>query len=625
MLLFPRSLCASLRSPISPSARAFSVSIGRFSRYEKINKTYSAPELMEYNHKDISLQDLEQFPAFNKQIAQSFKKLGYSLLTPVQSRSIIPTLLEEKGVVCRAKTGTGKTMAFVIPTLQTALDYHFETKSGMGKIHTLIIAPTRDLAIQIKDEYFKILKQDRSWSKINVKLCIGGRKDTLRYAPGVLVATPGRLEAELRNPRVAALFSDLKYRVYDEADRLLETGFEESLLNIDRMLREARSHAINPSTKMKSVLFSATVDERVEDFARATMGDEYRYINCVSENEPEAHENIHQTLVKTHNSYELMVAAFSDIFRNFASKPDFKAILFLPTKYGTDFAYDILRQAKRLGLIEKRNVSLLRLHGQMTQGQRDKSTAEFRSCKSGVLVATDVAARGMDFKNVTDVIQLCPSSEVADYVHKVGRTARAGSKGNATLYLSQAEVPYAKALSKKYGITFANETAYETMEEDAAAFEKIAFEKEDVDEFTRAHLSYLSGVVAKYRLRLDDVIRSAHYLSKGLLQDESAKLSISSTTFKQFRLRDPHEETFDVPGGIPHGQFKERRGFNNFKGNNRSNFRSDGRSGYSSNNRSRGYDGQSFNNRNRYGDRDDSMFDKRRNDRHSKRTFNSRY
>lgn len=580
---------------------------------------------MEYNDKDISLQDLEQFPAFNKQIAQSFKKLGYSLLTPVQSRSIIPTLLEEKGVVCRAKTGTGKTMAFVIPTLQTALDYHFETKSGMGKIHTLIIAPTRDLAIQIKDEYFKILKQDRSWSKINVKLCIGGRKDTLRYAPGVLVATPGRLEAELRNPRVAALFSDLKYRVYDEADRLLETGFEESLLNIDRMLRDARSKAINPSTKMKSVLFSATVDERVEDFAKATMGDEYRYINCVSENEPEAHENIHQTLVKTHNSYELMVAAFSDIFRNFASKPDFKAILFLPTKYGTDFAYDILRQAKRLGLIDKRNVSLLRLHGQMTQGQRDKSTAEFRSCKSGVLVATDVAARGMDFKNVTDVIQLCPSSEVADYVHKVGRTARAGSKGNATLYLSQAEVPYAKALSKKYGITFANETSYETMEEDAAAFEKIAFEKEDVDEFTRAHLSYLSGVVAKYRLRLDDVIRSAHYLSKGLLQDESAKLSISSTTFKQFRLRDPHEETFDVPGGIPHGQFKERRGFNNFKGNNRGSNRYDGRSGYSSSNRNRGYDGHSFNNRNRYGDRDDSMFDKRRNDRHSKRTFNSRY
>ncbi|PVH16458.1 uncharacterized protein CXQ87_004749 [Candidozyma duobushaemuli] len=621
MLSLHRSLCASLRSPfIAPATRALSVSMGRFKKYEMINKTYSAPELLEYNDKDITLEDLEKFPAFHKKIAHSFKKLGYSSLTPVQSKSIIPTLLEEKGVVCRAKTGTGKTMAFVIPTLQTALDYHFESKEGMGKIHTLIIAPTRDLAIQIKDEYFKILKQDRSWSKINVKLCIGGRKDSIRYAPGVLVATPGRLEAELRNPRVAALFSDLKYRVYDEADRLLETGFEESLMNIDRMLRDARHKALNRSTKMKSVLFSATVDERVEDFARATMGDEYRYINCVPENEPEAHENIHQTLVKTHNSYESMVAAFSDIFRNFSSKPDFKAIMFLPTKYGTDFAYDILRQAKRFGLIEKKNASLLRLHGQMTQGQRDKATAEFRSCKSGLLVATDVAARGMDFKNVTDVIQLCPSSEVADYVHKVGRTARAGSKGNATLYLSQAEVPYANALSKKYGITFANEVRYETMDEDAPAFEKIALEKEDVDEYTRAHLAYLSGVVAKYRLRLDDVIKSAHHLSKGLLQDENAKLSITATTFKQFRLRDPYEETFDVPGGIPHSQFNDRRGGKGFKNNNKSYNRFDNRSKH------RGYDGNSFSNRNRYGDRDsDSIFDKRRNDRHSKRTFNSRY
>ncbi|KAK8438232.1 hypothetical protein ACI3LY_005099 [Candidozyma auris] len=607
-------LKASIRAlPPAISIRCFASALAAPTRYKDLKQIYKSPELLQYNDKEITVEQLGGIHAFDPKISGAFKRLGYDSLTPVQARSIVPMMVEENGVVCRAKTGTGKTMAFVIPTVQNALDYYFETKRGYGKVHSLIIAPTRDLALQIKDEYEKLLSKDRALSKIRVRLCIGGKSDSFTYAPSIMVATPGRLEANLRNPRFSALFSDLKYRVYDEADRLLDQGFEESLINIDTMLREARVKALNPTTKMRSVLFSATVDKRVDEFARNTMGDDYRYINCVPEDEPEAHENIHQTLVKTKNSYESHVAAFTDIFRNLATKPNYKAIMFVPTVSGTDYLYGILRGGANAGLIDRDTMrssrtSILKLHGQISQGKRDKATTEFRTCKSGVLVCTDVAARGMDFKNVTDVIQICPSSEVADYVHKVGRTARAGTSGNATLYLSKSELPYVRYLQKERGIKFSKEVEYETMSEDAPEFEKIRIYEDETEDYIRSYLGFARGIISSYRLKMEDAIANISNLYRSLIKDPNAKIEISRKMFLQMGLRDPRGEYFNVPGGVPRlGGKDDRKG--GFKGN----FKKRGNNF--------GYRQSNYQSSGKFTDR----IDKRYNDRNSKRTFDSRF
>lgn len=199
-------LKASIRAlPPAISIRCFASALAAPTRYKDLKQIYKSPELLQYNDKEITVEQLGGIHAFDPKISGAFKRLGYDLLTPVQARSIVPMMVEENGVVCRAKTGTGKTMAFVIPTVQNALDYYFETKRGYGKVHSLIIAPTRDLALQIKDEYEKLLLKDRALSKIRVRLCIGGKSDSFTYAPSIMVATPGRLEANLRNPRFSAL------------------------------------------------------------------------------------------------------------------------------------------------------------------------------------------------------------------------------------------------------------------------------------------------------------------------------------------------------------------------------------------------------------------------------------
>lgn len=516
------------------------------------------PEVGVEQKQEITIQELGQSSMFDKRIKKAFVSLGYLDLTPVQLKSIVPIVTEENGVVCRAKTGTGKTMAFVIPTVQTAVEFQHEARQGKGKVQALIIAPTRDLALQIKDEYLKLLHFDRQLaSKCQVRLCIGGKSDSIYNAPQIVVATPGRLEANLRNPNFARLFSDLKYRIYDEADRLLDQGFEESLLNIDTMLKDARKDALDPTSVMKNVLFSATINKRVDGFATETIGSGYKYINCVDENEPESHENIHQTVVRTNNLLESHVAAVSDLFRNLGHQEGYKAILFVPTVSGTDFLHGLLRASESAGhfdseLLRKNKSRILKLHGQMSQAKRDQTTQHFRTCKSGVLVCTDVAARGLDFKNVTDVIQLCPSNEMADYVHKVGRTARAGTEGNATIYLSDAEYRYKTELERQRGIVFSKEVRYETFEEDNERILALNLQEDEVNDYIKSILGFYRGVIGSYRLDMRDVITNVMKLFRSLRQDPEANLNISSRSFQMMGLpRELADVYFDVEGFLP--------------------------------------------------------------------------
>lgn len=579
-----------------------------------------------------SLQTLKDSKKIDSSLFQALNKAGFKTLTPVQEQSMLPIIDEEKGIVCRAKTGTGKTLAFVVPTLQAALD-----QKVRGKASALIIAPTRDLALQIEAEYHKVKSNlsHRNAKNLHIMTFIGGRKTLFdrRSQPSIVVATPGRLQDLLLNNRhFFESMSDITYRVYDEADRLLDQGFEQNLEEIDHLLYDTRKrYGTNPDSELKSVLFSATVDERVDSFSRNTIGPNYKYINCVDENEPEAHENIHQTLVTTKSIYESHISALSYTLKNI-SRRDFKAILFIPTVAGTDCIFELLKELKYNDVFDSNSRSrLYRLHGKMTQGARDRTVKEFRQVSNGVLICTDVAARGLDFSDVSDVIQFVPSREVADYIHKVGRTARAGAKGNAILFLSEAEKKYVKTLQRERGVTFAETIKYDTLEQDEEAILKnLELDETVFEEYTKTLLGFYRGICSNYRFDFSDIVAEVINCHRSFHQDPTIKIPVSNNFISNVLTIPPSTASlyFDVPGGFQLNRAaNSKRSKMNFldygKGNNRS---SRDRNNRDRDGGDRGYGSRNFKTRNsrdnNYGGRNSR--DDRYNGRNSRDDYGGR-
>lgn len=506
---------------------------------------FQKPDVIEALKKgELSIEEFDQLSVFDSRLKQTVKNLRYDAFTPVQQQALLPMLVED-GVVCRAKTGTGKTMAFAIPIVQACIDYHNQTGEP-SRTHALVVAPTRDLANQIKDEFEKLIDHRSLRNTVTIQLSVGGKADTfVRSVPLIIIATPGRLEARLRDSRVQRSLSDLKYKVYDEADRLLDQGFEETLHNIDDLLMRAKlEYGYDKSIPTRNVLFSATIDGRMDSFARETISPSYRFINCVSEADEEAHENIHQTVVHTQNIYELHVAAISDIIRGHEANPDYKAILFVPTVCGLDFLFDILRDISPPTLRR----TIYKLNGGMTQSARERTTERFKTCQGGLLVCTDVAARGLDFKNVTDVVQIAGSSQSADYVHKVGRTARAGASGNATIYLSDLEVRYAQVLKREHGITFDAERVYSTFVEDNAKFEELRLNSDEIEDYIRSIMGFYRSITRTYRLSWERVLKDVVTMMRCMLHDPEAVFRMGDKLFQQnaipFSLVPSYIDTF---------------------------------------------------------------------------------
>lgn len=572
----------------------------------------------------------------HKDILKAIKLAKFTTLTPVQEKSLVP-ILEENGVVCRAKTGTGKTLAFVIPTLQCALENFDAPRGARGKVHALVIAPTRDLALQIESEYKKIIQNmpNQAKNKIHMEVHMGGRKTrTGNVAPAIVIATPGRLNDNLRHSRFANMFTDLKYRVYDEADRLLDEGFSVTLDDIDDQLKQARSMATNPNASFKSVLFSATVDKSVSNFAKSVMGEDYKFINCVDENEPEAHENIEQTLVKTNNIGESFNGALAYIINNM-NNAGFKAMVFLPTVTATDWFYSMLMNAKDKEMYDtqqtrKYGSKLLRLHGKMSQAARDRTVRDYRRLSHGILVCTDVAARGLDFSDVSDVVQMGPSSEVADYIHKIGRTARAGASGRSILFLSSLEKNYSKALQSKRGVKFEHEIKYETAEEDKKLVQEIGADVENVESFIPTFLGFYKQVGSAYKIAQHDSLSQIIDYYRFLINDPEAKLSVGKGFLRNVISVPPREASlyFDVPGGFNFTATNNRsskRTFMDTSGDKRKNFK---RGGFNKNNDdhgSRGYSDKGNYSRQNFGASRNTRNDySKNNSRDFKKTNNKR-
>ncbi|EDK37748.2 hypothetical protein PGUG_01846 [Meyerozyma guilliermondii ATCC 6260] len=582
------ALCRQVRSRYQSygSTRLFSSSLRSWEEPEVVTKTPKADidheavkahqESSPLKSIEVPFTSLEASRKFDKSIFRGLYNSKMKNMTVVQQRAIMPMMDTKTGVVVRAKTGTGKTLAFALPCIQAALENPQQTQKG--RIQALVVAPTRDLALQIEAEFKKVLQhQTRNvHRKTDTFVLIGGRKNDLhpKAKAAIVIATPGRLEAILRDPRMLPMFSDLKYRVYDEADRLLDQGFAPTLEVIEERLRDAKAEALEPDNHFKTALFSATVDDAVTNFAHETIGKEYEYINCVDKDAEESHENIHQGIVRTQSIKDSFEASFSYILNHINDKY-FKAIVFLPTITGTEYYYRVLQRAKREELYDSETATkkygsrILRLHGKMSQSARDRTVKEFRRTSHGVLVCTDVAARGLDFNDVSHVIQMCPSSSVADYIHKIGRTARAGARGKARIFISEPEMKFIETLQRERGIVFKEDTEYVKDETSPDHFQRLgSYEQDALEEFLRTFLGFAASVSGVYRFNKQRIVEESFALYRHILNDPSAKLSVGRRFVSEV-LRMPGRdaaEFFDVPGGFDMRSSNDRKSKRTFMG-----------------------------------------------------------
>jgi superfamily II DNA/RNA helicase len=331
-------------------------------------------------------------------IKGNIEKRGYVTPTPIQDEAI-PQILQGRDIVGIANTGTGKTGAFLIPLLDKVVKNRNE--------RILIIVPTRELALQIEDEFHGFAAN----SGFNSVSAVGGANITpqirmLRQDPYFVIGTPGRLK-DLMERRVLDL-SKFSTVVLDEADRMLDMGFIADMkLIMSRM-----------SPKRHTLFFSATLSREIEALIGSFLNNPVR----VSVKTRDTAGSVHQDIVRVVSGKSKI-----DTLHDLLSKPDFnKVLVFGRTKHGVEKLSQVLQQ---------RGVSAESIHGNKRQNQRQKALSLFKNNQLQVLVATDVAARGIDVADVSHVINYDAPTTYEDYVHRIGRTGRAGKRGSALTFV----------------------------------------------------------------------------------------------------------------------------------------------------------------------------------------------
>lgn len=382
-------------------------------------------------------EDLKQYnihPTLLQTITQDMK---FEFMTPVQAATL-PTTLSGSDVLAQAKTGTGKTVAFLLPVVQNLVT---KKTGGSRATSLLVISPTRELAMQIATEAKTLLQR---FPQYKVCTAIGGtnpRSEANRILSGcdILVATPGRLQDHLTQEggAIRGMMQRLDALVLDECDRLLDMGFLRDLKKIVALLAE------KSTSKRQGMLFSATIAPHVSEFASLVCSKGYKFISTIPKGEAQTHERVPQQLIVVPEFADVAAGLVGAVRQEISrvGAPSFKAIIFAPTAAMVDFYADILERFQDLPQVRT-------LHSRMTQSKRSKLTDEYRQAKNGILVATDVVARGMDFPGVTNVIQVGVPSDKESYIHRLGRTARAGANGRGTFIITSHEAGFPKKVLK---------------------------------------------------------------------------------------------------------------------------------------------------------------------------------
>jgi len=362
----------------------------------------------------MSFKDLQ----LNKPILRAVAEAGYDNPTLVQEKTI-PLVLGKKDVIVSAQTGTGKTAAFALPILQLLFDKQDASKRGK-KIRALIVSPTRELALQILDNF----KTYSIYTNLRTTVVFGGASiepqiDVLNKGVDILIATPGRL-LDLNKQNIINL-DHIETLVLDEADLMLDMGFIDDVKKIERLC---------PKEK-QILLFSATIPFKVEQLANTILKNPERVE--VAPNSSTS-KNINQVLyyVPKRNKIELCLHLLRNTIKG-------SIIIFRRTKFGVD---------KLEQTLLKNNYKVISLHGDKNQNDRQAALNQFKNKDVNILIATDVAARGIDIDNLDAVINFDLPNVPETYVHRIGRTARAGNKGTAYSLCSADEKTYIASIQQ---------------------------------------------------------------------------------------------------------------------------------------------------------------------------------
>jgi ATP-dependent RNA helicase DDX18/HAS1 len=352
---------------------------------------------------------------------KAIQEMGFKTLTEIQARSI-PPLLRGQDVLAQAKTGSGKTLSFLIPAVELLAKAQWQPRNGTGMI---CISPTRELALQI----YGVLRELTAHQRQTHGLVIGGanrRAEADKLAKGValLVSTPGRLLDHLTSTK-GFVFSNLQVLVIDEADRILEIGFEEDMRAIIKFL---------PKKGRQTALFSATQTQNVAALARLAIEHKPVYVAAQQSAENSTVSTLEQGFVVCEASHRFMLL-FTFLKKNLKKK----VIVFFSSCNSVKY------HAELFNFID---VPVLDLHGDLKQNKRTTTFFDFCAAKAGILLCTDVAARGLDIPHVDWIVQYDPPDEPKEYIHRVGRTARAGGKGRALLVLQPEELTFLKYLKQ---------------------------------------------------------------------------------------------------------------------------------------------------------------------------------
>jgi ATP-dependent RNA helicase RhlE len=355
------------------------------------------------------------------QILKGVSSAGYNVPTPIQALAIQPAL-EGKDIIGCAQTGTGKTAAFVLPMLHrlnAGANSHGRNQHPRG----LVVTPTRELAHQVQDA-FRTYGRHTSLRSVSIYggVSMDPQLKALRRGVDVVVATPGRLLDHMQRGSVD--LSHVEIVVLDEADRMLDMGFIHDMTRILQKLPASR----------QTLLFSATVSDEIATLARKFLRDP-QTLTAGEKRNPVATVTQHFYSVRQEDKLALLSHAIEQ------EKME-SVLVFSRTKHGAD------KIAKRL---ERQGVSSTALHSNRTQGQRQRALDGFKEGKYRVLVATDIAARGIDVDGISHVINYDIPQYAEDYIHRIGRTGRAGAAGDAMTFVGAADRQYLKRIESFTG------------------------------------------------------------------------------------------------------------------------------------------------------------------------------
>jgi ATP-dependent RNA helicase RhlE len=349
-------------------------------------------------------------------LLDALDEIGYVTPTPIQAKTI-PDLIEGRDMLGCAQTGTGKTAAFALPILDAMAE---NPPTGSRRIRALMLCPTRELASQIHDN----IGQYARYLDIRSMVMFGGvsqrpQVNNLRRGVDILVATPGRLLDLISQGYVD--LSHVQFLVLDEADRMLDMGF----------IRDIRKILAQIPKKRQSLLFSATMPHSIVELSRGML---YNPVSVSITPESTTVEAIEQSLMFVMRSDKRGLLTY--IIEE--ERPE-KVLVFSRTKHGCN------RIVKQLG---QDGIEALAIHGNKSQGAREKALRRFRNGALQVLVATDVASRGIDVSDISHVINLDLPNEPDVYVHRIGRTGRAGQGGIAIAFCDENEGEYLRGIEK---------------------------------------------------------------------------------------------------------------------------------------------------------------------------------